>query len=130
MVLVKDILSKHVITIKKDQSVNEAIDLMDKKKISCIVVVKDKLFLEVEGILTNRDILNRIISKKLDIDKTRVKDVMTSPVRTIGPNDSMFYTSTIMNSSAIKQLPVVENGELVGIVTQTDIMRHLIDLIF
>jgi len=86
---------------------------------SLIVVEEDKAI----GIFTDRDVLQRIEKRPVDIKSTKVGDLMSEPVVEISPNSSVDEASAIMRSRNIRKLPVTSEGRLVGIVTSNDIFR-------
>ena len=122
MVLIKDILHKEVVSVKASENVLTAVESMCTKGISCLVVVSEK---KVIGIITRKDILEKVVMKQKNPAEIKIEDVMSSPVKTIMPDKNLLHASAMMNSLLIKQLPVVEGDKLVGIVTQTDIVRNL-----
>ena len=128
MVLVEEIQSKTVFTAKKEDTVLDASLILTKKGISCLIIIEND---NIIGIITNRDIIEKVVSRQINPANIDVGSVMSSPVKTITSEKNIFYASTIMNSSKIKQIPVVNDAEeLMGVVTQTDIMRCIADLIF
>jgi CBS domain-containing protein len=120
IVLARDIMSRPVETIEVGSSVMEAVVRMNKSKHGSIMVTeKDKLV----GIITERDILERIVERFLDPRKTKVNEIMSSPVITIPPDTSIEDAAKIMTEKNIKKLPVIENDTLVGIVTSMDLVK-------
>ena len=117
---VGDVMSKDVVTICPDESVVSAAKIISENNISCIVVV-DKV--RAAGILTETDFLKRVVGKEKDFDKVKVGDVMCSPVESIAADLSIFEASKIMAEKHVKRLPILEEGRLVGIITQTDLIR-------
>ncbi len=115
-------MSKKVITVKKNQTVSSAAKLMDKYNISSLIVVEKGV---PEGIITERDVLKKIVAKDKDPAKVKVKDIVTMKVVTIDAGDSISQASNLMALGKIKQLPVMKNGKLVGIITSTDIVRAI-----
>ena len=120
---VADVMSKDVVTICPDQTIASAAKIMAENNISCLVVV-DKT--KVMGIITETDFLKRIGIGKNDFNKVRVVEIMSSPVESIHPDFSILEASRIAINKRIKRLPILErDGQLVGIVTQTDLIRSL-----
>jgi len=115
-------MSKKVITVKKSQTVSSAAKLMDKYNISSLIVVEKGV---PEGIITERDVLKKIVAKDKDPAKVKVKDIVTMKVVTIDAGDSISQASNLMALGKIKQLPVMKNGKLIGIITSTDIVRAI-----
>ena len=118
--LVKDLMSKKVNTIEENKTVFHAAKKMAKERRGYVVVVKKG---KPIGILTDSDVLEKVISKGKDPKKVKVKEVMSSPIITISPEDEIVEASRLMRKNLIKRIPVVKNGKLVGIITDTDIAR-------
>jgi len=118
--LVKDLMSKKVNTIEENKTVFHAAKLMAKERRGYVVVVKRG---KPVGILTDSDILEKVISKGKNPKKVKVKDVMSSPLITISPDEELVEASRIMRKNVIKRIPVVKNGKLVGIITDNDIAK-------
>jgi len=76
------------------------------------------------GILTERDLLKRIVSKSRDPKKTKVRQIMTKPLIAGHPDMDIEDATRLMFDSKIKKLPVLEDGKLVGLVTLTDLVRY------
>lgn len=119
---VKNVMAKPVITIDKSSSVREAAKIMSKKGIGCIVVM-DKG--DPRGMATERDILQRVVSKGLDASKIEMKDIMSKPLITINGKMPIINAIRIMEKNKIRRLLVMERGKLIGIVTQRDLLRAL-----
>lgn len=117
---IAEIMSPDVITIRSDATVVQAAEAMTKNVISCIIVQDGK---EVTGILTERDVLKRVIAAQRDPNTTKVKEVMSSPVKSVPPDYSVFSASRLIENINIRRLVIMEDNTLMGIVTQTDIFR-------
>jgi CBS domain-containing protein len=111
---------EEVISISVDATIMEAVKLMNNNNIGCLIVAKRG---EALGIITERDILTRVIAKARNVEATRVSDVMSKPL--ILGESEMFLDDAVkmMFQEGIKKLPLMKNGELVGIVTLSDIAR-------
>ena len=119
---VADAMSKDVATISSDQTVLSAAKVMTDKNISCILV-KDNG--NITGIVTETDLLKRTVIEARDLQNTKISEIMSSPVESVSPNLSVLDASEIMDKKGIKRLPIFEDDRLVGIVTQTDLIRVL-----
>jgi len=115
-------MNTDVTTISPDETVVSAAKRMSGNKVSCIVVV-DRA--GVVGVLTETDILKRIAGRKNDFDKITVAEIMSSPVESVSPDLSVLEAAEFSAKRHIKRLPVLENKRLVGIVTQTDLVRTM-----
>jgi CBS domain-containing protein len=120
ILLVRDVMTRGVKTIRPEDTVLEAVSKMNKFHIGSIVVTNNG---RPMGIITERDILVKVVEPCMDPASIRAKDVMSKPVITIEPNAAVEEAAKIMARARIKKLPVVEGGKLVGIVTTTDIAR-------
>ncbi len=122
---VADIMSKDVVTAALDDTVLSVAQKMSELRVSCVVVTDRG---RVVGILTEKDMLNSVAGRDKEFDRLRVSERMSSPVDTIPAHVSVLEADRMMDVKCIRRLPVVEDGQLVGIVTQTDITRGLISL--
>jgi CBS domain-containing protein len=119
-ILVKELMSRKVNTIEENKSVFEASKIMAKSRRGYVIVVKKN---KPIGILTDSDILEKVISKGKDAKKLKVKEIMSSPIITISPDADVSEASRIMRKNVIKRIPVVKKGKLMGIITDSDIAR-------
>lgn len=117
---VEDVMVKEVVTIDDDVTVKEAADVMNKFDIGCLIAVRKG---KAMGILTERDILKRIVACGEDPVKIKVKDVMTSPLVVAEPGMDLGEAVKLMFQMKIKKLPVVDGKRIVGLVSLTDIAR-------
>lgn len=120
MAKIRDLMVKEVITLQAYASAYQAVKLMNENKIGCLVIVRDG---ETAGILTERDLLERVLEKCKNPKETNVFEVMTSHVITGNPEMEISEATRIMFENRVKKLPLVEGNKLVGIVTLTDIAR-------
>jgi len=117
---VEDVMVKEVITIDENSSVKEAAEVMNKFEIGCLIAVKKE---KAMGIITERDLLKRVVADAKDATKTKVKDVMSSPLVVVEPGMDLEEAVRLMFQMKIKKLPVVDGKRLVGLVSLTDIAR-------
>ena len=126
IVLVRDIMSTDVKVVRPDSSVKEVVATMNKFDIGSIVVVQGK---RPVGIITERDILRRIVQPCLPPETLTARQVMTSPVLTTSETTSIDEAARLMAKEKVKKLPVMANQKLVGIVTLTDIVTKVPNLL-
>lgn len=117
---VKDVMVKNVITVEAEATVIEVAKLMNKHEIGCLVVMKKG---EPVGIITERDMLKRVLLKSKDPRKTKVGKMMSKPLVVGEPQTNIRDAVRLMVEGKIKRLPIVEDGHLLGLVTFTDIVR-------
>jgi predicted transcriptional regulator len=111
---------RKVITTKRDSTLEEAVKLMNEHEIGCLIVTEND---QPVGILTERDLLKRILAKSENLKKTRVEEVMSSPLISVEPTVQIGDVSKLMFEKNIKKMPIIKKGELLGLVTLTDILR-------
>lgn len=112
---------RHVITIRSDHTIHEAMRAMVDHQIGSLVV-EDQV---IDGIITERDILRFATARPRELDTTRVADVMTRDVVVAVPEDSLDYVMGVMTRNRIRHLPIVEEGRLAGLVSMGDVVDAL-----
>jgi CBS domain-containing protein len=117
---VRDIMIKKVITVQQDTSVHEAVKLLNKNKIGCLVVVYDD---DIVGILTERDLLERVLEKCRNPKEIEISEIMTKTLVLGRPEMEVFEATRLMMKNKVKKLPIIKERRLVGIITVTDIAR-------
>jgi len=118
--LVKDIMTSPVVTIGENETVFKAAQLMDKHEVGCIVVIgKDK---NPIGIITERDLITRVLAKNTSPSRVKAGKVMTSPLITINPDETLAEAARIMSKLNVRRLGVVYKGNLEGIISSKDIL--------
>jgi len=122
IVLVRDVMSKDVRVVRPDSSVKEVVATMNKFNIGSIIVVQSA---RPVGIITERDILRRIVEPCLAPEVLTARQIMSSPVLTISETASIDEAAELMAKRKIKKLPVMSRQKLVGIVTLTDIVTKV-----
>ena len=118
--IIKDIMVKDVISIGLYESVLDACFKYKEKKVGCLVVEECG---ECVGILTERDIIERVICPQRDPKKTKVYEVMGNKIITIHQLEKIEKAVELLKKYRVKKLPVVSNDILVGIVTISDIAK-------
>lgn len=129
-IIIRDLMIRNVITVDSDYTVKHTADIMNRCGVGCVVVLEKE---RIAGILTERDILKRIVAVAKNPEKTFVREVMSRPVIVVGPDVALEDAVMLMFKHKIKKLPVMESHrgkeELVGLVTLTDIARVQSNLI-
>lgn len=113
-------MMRNVKTVRTDDSVHAAVLKMNKFQIGSVIVTNNG---RAVGIITERNILERIVEPRLDPGTIWAKDIMSSPLVTVGPNDAVEEAAKIMAQKRIKKLPVVDGDKIVGVVSTSDIVR-------
>ena len=117
---IEEAMTKSVVTLQEDVSVYEAVKLMNENRIGCLVVLQ---YGQVVGIVTERDMLERVLEKCRNPRETKVTDIMTKRVIVGKPDMRLDEAAKLMFEKKVKKLPIVEGNRLVGLVTLTDIAR-------
>lgn len=118
---IKDIMGKRFISFNENSSVKDIAKKMGKYDLGCAIIVRKN---KPIGIITERDMVKRVVAKNLDVNKTKAKEIMTNPVESIDPNANIYYVAKIMNEKGYKRYPVTKNGKFIGLVTQTDLVNY------
>jgi CBS domain-containing protein len=116
---ISSIFVRNVRTVKPDDTTKKAAVVMNKYRIGCVIVAEGK---NPMGIITERDILRRIVAAGKDAASVKCRKIMSKPVLAIDVNDSIEDAVEIMSKKKIKKLIVTRGGHLAGIVTATDIL--------
>lgn len=119
---VEKLMSRRVVTIDVSSSVFDATREIMDRDIGCVVVLKDK---KVVGIVTKGDVLREAVMKRLDPQQLNIERIMSQPVLTVEPTKTLAEASALMAQENLTKLPVLsKNGELLGIITSSDIIRR------
>jgi len=127
MSIVSEILNHKggmVLSVNVNESVFDAINLMAQVNIGAVLVQNGDT---ISGIFTERDYLQKIALKSLSSQRTRVGDVMTTPVISADPDDTIQQCMETMTTCRCRHLPVVDNGKLLGIVSIGDLVKRMLD---
>ncbi len=122
-------MTKDVITIGLHQNAMEAAKLMKEKEVAALVVTEGKNPLIVSkrvfGILTERDLVRSICAENRQSKNTPLADIVSSPLITVGPNISVEDAAKVMVKNKIRRLVIVDDENVLGIVTATDLAGYL-----
>jgi len=113
---------KNVITLEAKATVREGAATMDERGIGCLVVVQDQ---NPIGIITERDLLKRVLLDAKDPTTTKAFQIMSAPLVLGEPQMSIRDAVRLMTEKKITKLPIMENGRLVGMITLTDLARSV-----
>jgi CBS domain-containing protein len=125
MLKVRDIMTKDVISVKKDAPIYEAVDVLLTNQITGVPVVEDDMTLV--GILTEKDLLRLFYASEEEKDKT-VEYFMTRPAVHYNENDSLQSICDFMMINYFRRVPVTsKDGKVVGIISRPDVLRYILD---
>jgi len=123
--LVKEVMTRSVVTIDAAASVFDACVSYKENKVGCLVVVEHETCV---GIVTERDLIERSICVRRDPEKTMVKEIMSQNVKVVYALDTIDKALETMKQFKIKKMPVISAERVVGIITMTDIAEARPDL--
>lgn len=119
---VGDMMSTDLVTCSPNDTISQVAQKLQQEDIgACPVVDGDKLL----GIVTDRDITVRAVAKGLDVNDTKISDVMSTDLISTNPSSSLEDAARLMADNQVRRLLVVENDKLVGIVAQADLAIDL-----
>ena len=121
---VEEIMTAPVVTVPVSMPIEEALHLMREKKIHSIVVEPDRPG-GAYGIMTQRDVLRKVVAADRPLLNVTVADLMSSPLITVSPDTTIKQCSIIMLDANIRRAVVMKGGKLVGIVSDTDIFQSV-----
>jgi signal-transduction protein with cAMP-binding, CBS, and nucleotidyltransferase domain len=125
--LVKDVMSSPVITIEETAPANLVANLMDKDELGCIIVTNKEG--KPLGIITERDLVVRVLAKNAKPDSLKATDVMTSPLITIEPDATITDAARRMSRLNVRRLGVIYKGQITGLLSSKDILGVMPELI-
>jgi CBS domain-containing protein len=116
----RKIMVENVIIAKPSDSIGQVAELMNKNEIGCVIIVDNG---KPVGVVTERDLIRRVVCSSKDSRKERVSAIMSKPLIEASPEMPAGDAAKLMLERNIKKLPIVENGKLLGLVTLTDLIR-------
>ena len=120
-ITVKDIMTKSVISVDSTITVNEAAKMMEDAKVGAVIVMENNTPI---GIVTDRDFAVKIVAHAYQIT-TPVKQIMSSPLIATSPDETVMMVADLMHTRNIRKLPVIDNDQVVGMITSTDLVNQL-----
>ncbi len=121
---ISEVMTSPVITLARDGLIMDAVRLMSEKSISCVVITdsRDKPI----GIITERDMVRRVLNNRIDPEATKIDAVMTSPVKTMSADMKVIQAIEAMHKFRFRRLVIAgDDGKLVGVVTQSNLMMKV-----
>ncbi|MGH9603134.1 MAG: CBS domain-containing protein, partial [Terriglobales bacterium] len=111
-------------SVNADDSVMQAVHMMVDKNIGAVAVLRDG---ELVGVFSERDLMKRVVAAGRGPGSTQVSEVMTPRPRTVSPNETFENCMVIMREHGFRHRPVVEAGQLFGLVSLRDLLLHAVD---
>ncbi len=116
----ENVMTTEVAVMDESLSVKKAVEVMAQEGVSAIIVTVEG---KAKGIVTERDILKRIVAEDKNARNIKLKEIMSSPLVTIGPSTDLDDAARLMFEKKIKNLPVIHENRLVGLVSLQDICK-------
>lgn len=117
-----DVMQKNVVSIDGGATVAEAMRLMRERRVSSLLVNR-RTHDDAWGIMTRKDIVNKVIDPSKDPDKVKVFEILTRPVIMVSPGLALKYCARLMHQSGIRRAPVFDGKNIVGIISNSDIFN-------
>ena len=118
---IEDVMTKSVILVDSSATINEASKMMEDAKVGAIIIIENNIPI---GIVTDRDFAVKVAAHAYNIT-TPIKQIMSSPLLSINSNESVRYAAELMHEYKVRKLPVMNNEQIVGMITATDIVNLL-----
>ena len=122
--IVEEIMTSPIVTVSASMPIEDALHLMREKKIHSVVVEPDRQG-GAYGIMTQRDVLRKVVAADRPLLNVTVSDLMSSPLITVSPDTTIKQCSIIMLDANIRRAVVMKGGKLIGIVSDTDIFQSV-----
>lgn len=119
-ILVGEVMNDKPVCVDKSINVSTLAEIMSKKNVEAVIVVEDE---EPIGIITEKDLLTKVLAKKLNPEEVKAEDIMSTPVITITEQDDILTAMKKMLSHNIRRLIVVNEHKVIGLISVSDILR-------
>jgi CBS domain-containing protein len=119
-ILARDAMTRNPITLGPEDTVFDIVKKMLENEVGSILIVKNSKIL---GIITEHDLLAKIIYKMRDAKKVKAKQIMTKELLSVSPKKDLYEVAKLMNDNNIRRMPVVDNKKLVGMITVKDVLK-------
>ena len=124
---VENFMTKSVVTLTQTAIISQVIKTMTEKTISCVVITDEAN--KPAGIITERDMIKKVLYNRLNPDQKQVSEIMSSPVITIPKDTDIFDAMMTMQKNKFRRVVVTdEQGILIGVVTQTDLFKAIVSI--
>ena len=120
---VKEIMSNSIVSVDSSVTATNAAKMMEDTGVGAVIVLENNLPV---GIVTDRDFAIKITAHSYPID-TPVRRIMSSPLISIDPNSDLWVASDLMSTRNVRKLPVIDDDRVIGILTSSDVVRHIAD---
>ena len=119
---VRDIMVANPVTIGPDALIVEAAKLMRDNKVGSVIVVEK---LKVLGIITERDLVRRVLAENRELKTVMIRDIMSISVVSVSPEEDVVHAAHIMRQRGIRRVIVIDKDDLVGMITTNDLVKYM-----
>ncbi|MCJ7635494.1 CBS domain-containing protein [Candidatus Bathyarchaeota archaeon] len=123
---VKDYMVKEIATVDAEADVSATAEKMAQTPRCYLIVLRNGQPL---GIVTEKDLVNKVLAKRLDPSKIKVQEIMSSPLITVDPDAQLTTAAELMKEKNVRKLPVAKDGILYGMITARDIADEFADYV-
>ena len=123
---IPDIMAREVVSFRKETRIRDIARKMSEQRISCVVITEKKVPV---GIITERDLIRGVIAEKKDPESVMAVDIMSFPVVTVTEEAGLIAVAQLMKKKGIRRVVVTKGDDLVGLITQTNLMEGMINKI-
>lgn len=116
-----DIMSKNITVIREEESIREAAERLASENVGALPITDRNQV--IKGMLTDRDIVVQVVARGRDVNSTTARELEQGEVVSLRPDDSLDHARDLMAQHQVRRLPVVEEGRVVGMVSQADIAK-------
>ena len=125
LVKVKDIMSRSIIYVSEEDNIKQIAETMRDRSIGVVLVKNPRG--DLAGMISERDIITKVVAFRLDPTEILVRDVMTKNLISGNPEMTDMEASMMMSEKHIKKLPIMQDNQVIGMITQTDLMKVTLD---
>ncbi|UCD71225.1 MAG: CBS domain-containing protein [Syntrophobacterales bacterium] len=125
MTKARDLMTKEVKYIQEEATIKETLTRMKVERVSSFIVER-KDHDDAYGIITRKDIITKVVETGRDLEYTKVKEIMTKPILMVSPGLDIKYVVRLMKMGNIRRAPIFDGKEIVGILSNTDIINALL----
>lgn len=126
MALVREIMNNNVRTVSSKSTVFDAVKIMAEQDTGLLVVVKDESSRIPVGIISDTDVLKKVVVEKKNPDEVYVSEIMTSKIVSVSPDQTATDAVNLMKQHRYKRLPVIKEGHLEGIISNKELINVFI----
>jgi len=119
-----DVMTKEVVTISGSATVADAVRLMRERKVSSLLVERRSQE-DAWGIVTRKDVVNKVVDPGKDPAEVQVHEIMTKPLIMVSPGLALKYCARLFHATGIRRAPVFDGKEIIGILSNTDIFNAI-----